>query len=51
VPVGGAVGKIFRVGPLPVNASLAALANVVRPNAGPDWSLRFQVQFLFPMVT
>lgn len=33
---------------LPVNASVAAFASVVRPDAGPDWSLRVQVQFLFP---
>ncbi len=48
VPVGDGVGKIFRVGPLPVNSSLAGFANVVRPTAGPDWTLRFQVQFLLP---
>jgi hypothetical protein len=49
VPLGGGVGKIFKLaGKLPVNAQLAAYANVVKPDFGPDWQLRFQFQFLFP---
>jgi len=32
-----------------VRGSLAAFYNVEKPdNLGPDWTLRFQVQFLFP---
>jgi hypothetical protein len=39
----------FRLGKLPVNASLAAYSNVVKPRqGGSDWQLRFQLQFLFP---
>jgi len=30
------------------NASLQAFHYVARPNAGPDWAVRFQFQFLFP---
>jgi hypothetical protein len=48
VPVGGGVGKIFKVGKLPINAQLAAYGNVVTPDNGADWQLRFQIQFLFP---
>ena len=48
VPVGGGAGKLFRVGKQPINASLQSYYNVESPSLGPDWSLRFQVQFLFP---
>jgi hypothetical protein len=48
VPVGGGVGKLFRVGKLPINAQIGAYGNVAKPEFGPDWQLRFQVQLLFP---
>lgn len=49
VPFGAGVGKIFRIGKLPVNASIQAYYNVVKSDIlGPDWTLRLQVQFLFP---
>jgi hypothetical protein len=48
VPVGGGVGKIQRFGKLPINFQLQAFYNVVTPDNGADWQLRFQVQFLFP---
>jgi hypothetical protein len=48
VPLGGGVGKIQRFGKLPVNFQLSAYGNVVKPDNGPDWQLRFQVQFMFP---
>jgi hypothetical protein len=48
VPVGGGVGRLFRVGKLPVNASLQTYYNIERPTLGPEWAIRFQVQFLFP---
>ncbi len=50
VPLGGGVGRVFRVGSLPpMNTSLAAYYNVENPkNVGPDWSLRFTLQLLFP---
>jgi hypothetical protein len=48
VPVGGGFGKVFRAGKLPMNANMGAFANVVRPDNGPDWTLRFQIAFLFP---
>lgn len=59
VPVGGGVGKLFRLGEvlplkghpiakLPINVQLQAFGNVVRPEFGADWQLRFQIQLLFP---
>jgi hypothetical protein len=49
LPIGGGVGKLFKLGKLPINAQLAAYCNVVKPQqGGADWQLRFQVQFLFP---
>jgi len=50
VPLGGGIGQIFRIfGKLPINSSLQAYYNVVHPdNLGPEWQLRFQLQFMFP---
>jgi hypothetical protein len=48
VPVGAGVGKLFRLGKLPINMQLQAYSNVEKPDFGPDWQLRFQVQFLLP---
>jgi hypothetical protein len=48
VPVGGGVGRLFRVGKLPVNLTLAAYYNVEHPDFGPEWSVQFQVKFMFP---
>jgi hypothetical protein len=48
VPVGGGVGKIFRIGNQPMNAQMQAFYNVEKPSVVGDWSLRFQLQFLFP---
>lgn len=49
VPVGGGVGKILKVGKLPINTQLQAFYNVEKPEvSGADWQLRFQFQFLFP---
>ena len=59
VPLGGGVGKLFRLGQilpleghpiakLPINTQLAAYGNVAKPEFGPAWQLRLQIQFLFP---
>jgi hypothetical protein len=48
VPVGGGVGKIFKIGKQNMNAQAQAFYNVVKPEFGPDWQLRLQLQFLFP---
>jgi hypothetical protein len=48
VPVGGGSGRLFEVGELPVNVSLAAYYNVETPKGGAKWQARLQVQLLFP---
>jgi hypothetical protein len=60
VPLGMGGGKLFRLrelpggdnlgelGKLPVNVSLDAYANAVKPDFAAAWQLRFQIQFLFP---
>lgn len=48
IPFGGGVGKLFTIGKQPINTQLAAYYNAEKPEFGPDWQLRFQVQFLFP---
>jgi hypothetical protein len=48
VPFGGGVGKIFRIGKQPMNAQVQAFYNVEKPENGADWTLRLQLQFLFP---
>jgi hypothetical protein len=48
VPLGGGVGKVLKVGKLPFNVSLAVYSNVVKPEIGPDWSIRAQIALLLP---
>lgn len=48
VPAGGGFGTIFRIGDQPINAQLQGFYNVEHPQFGPEWVMRFQLQFLFP---
>jgi hypothetical protein len=50
VPLGGGFGRLIRLGKLPVNLQAQAFYNVVKPDEDPaaDWTLRLQMQFLFP---
>jgi hypothetical protein len=48
VPVGLSVGQIFRLGEQPVNAQIGAYHNVIRPDLGPEWQIRFQLSLMFP---
>ena len=48
VPLGGGAGKVFEIGNLSFNATLQAFSNVVHPDPGPDWTLRFQIALLLP---
>jgi hypothetical protein len=48
VPLGGGVGKIFHFGRLPVNMQLSSYYNVVKPEYGPNWQIRAQLQLMFP---
>lgn len=48
VPIGGGFGKIFRIGDQAMNAQVQSFYYADAPSLGPDWALRFQLQFLFP---
>jgi len=48
VPVGGGGGKLMFWGKLPVNLQTQAYTFVEKPDGGPDWQLRVQVQILLP---
>lgn len=48
VPFGIGVGKVHRFGKQPVNMSAHVYINAVKPDIGPDWTLRLQVQLMFP---
>ena len=48
VPWGGGIGRITRFGSLPVNIQPQISDNLVTTDAVGDWTIRFQVQLLFP---
>jgi hypothetical protein len=48
VPVGGGFGKIFRIGPQPMNALIQGFYHVEKPDPLGDWSMRVELRFMFP---
>jgi diadenosine tetraphosphatase ApaH/serine/threonine PP2A family protein phosphatase len=48
VPIGGGIGHIFHLGKLPMNMSVQAYYNVVRPDESANWLLQAQMKFMFP---
>ncbi len=48
IPFGGGVGKVIKIGKLPVNLNAQMYYNAVKPNGVGDWQSRIQLQFLFP---
>jgi hypothetical protein len=48
LPLGAGVGKLFRVGKLPINAQTGYYFNVVKPDGGANTQLRVQATLLFP---
>lgn len=48
IPVGGGVGKLFKIGKQPFTAALQAFHNVEKPDHGSDWALEFTFTALFP---
>jgi hypothetical protein len=50
IPVGGGIGKVFRLDGQPVNMLVGAYWNVVRPRdiPSPAWQLRVQLAWLLP---
>jgi hypothetical protein len=49
VPIGGGVSQLVSLGGLRVNFGAQAYWNAVTPAGGPEWTLRVQMQFLFPL--
>ena len=48
IPLGGGVGKLFKIGNQPINSRLEAYYNIEKPDNAPDWQVLFTFQFLFP---
>ncbi len=48
VPIGGGIGRIFKLGDQPVSAQIQGFYNVTRPTAAPSWQLRAELSLLFP---
>jgi hypothetical protein len=48
VPVGGGIGRIARIGDMPLSFQAGYYYNVERPDGGADWALSFQLRLLFP---
>jgi hypothetical protein len=49
VPFGAGGGKLMSLGKLPVNLQSQLYYYAVKPDLGPDWQFRVQVQFFLPM--
>ncbi|WP_263381398.1 neuromedin U [Granulicella arctica] len=47
VPLGGGVGRVFKIGAQPVNARTQFLNDVRTTNGGSDWQLQTQLQLVF----
>ena len=49
LPIGGGIGRIFKIGHQAINANIAAYYNVLTPDDdGANWQLRAEWTFLFP---
>jgi hypothetical protein len=48
VPVGGGLGKVFRLGRQRLSSTLESSYHVERPELGPEWQIRLQLSLLYP---
>ena len=48
IPLGGGIGKVFKIGKQPINAALRVYHNIESPRGGADTQIQFQINFLFP---
>jgi hypothetical protein len=48
VPLGGGIGRIFKISDQPVSASISGYYNVVHPTGTSNWQLRTFISLLFP---
>jgi len=51
VPFGGGMGRIMKIGFQPVNITGQFYGNAVHPSGASPWSMRLQIQLLFPKFT
>jgi hypothetical protein len=50
IPIGGGIGKLIKTGSQPLTIALAVYWYPVKPNGGPDYSVRISLKYLFPQV-
>jgi hypothetical protein len=48
VPIGMALGKVLKLGKLPVQAQIGGQYFVVRPDGGPEWDIQIQLTPVIP---
>lgn len=48
LPIGGGVGRVFKLGDQPVSAYISGYYNAIRPDGAPNWQLRAELSLLFP---
>lgn len=48
VPINLQVSQLVKIGKLPISIGLGGRYYAEKPDGGPDWGVRFVVQFLFP---
>lgn len=48
VPIGGGIGKMFKVGKMPLDLTAQAYYNTIKPDVASDWQLRVQLKLIFP---
>ncbi len=48
IPLGGGIGRVYKIGKQAVNNRVEFYYNVVKPDSAPDWTWSFTFQFLFP---
>ena len=48
IPLGAGIGKMFKIGNLPLDLNTHAYYNVVRPDGSAEWQFRVQLKFIFP---
>lgn len=48
VPLGAQISQVKPIGGLPINWTIGAYGNVVKPDTGADWTLRLQATCMFP---
>lgn len=48
VPIGGGIGRVFRISHQAFNAQVAGYYNAVHPDNAGNWQLRLQLSLLFP---